>query len=484
MRRILAMAGGAAAVSAIGWLMHRTFRPDAAAADPAALIPPGLRESAIGVGLLLLGAWFIGRLLQALHLPKITGFLLFGVAIGPSALEIITADQLEYLALVNGLAISLIALLAGGEIDLGFIRPMLRKIAAILSVQAVCVMTAVTLAGLVVLQRIGGDAAPTGMHLVLLAMAIGVVGTACSPAVVIAMVTDMERRSRFAQTVLAMVVCMDMLLVVLFTVVLAGAQAAGASAGAAAEAADHALRAAAGLTHTIMNAASTTDQAPAAAVSPWLIADLAKHLVGSILLGAVIGVAMSWYTHARRPNLAILLPLLCFAIAIICEHLHLETLLTSLTAGILMRNVWPRETTPVFETLERLCLPVYCIFFAVAGAKVNLDVLAHNWHWALLLAGVRAASMIGSVSAGARVAKLDPNDRRWLWTAFISQAGVALAFAQILSRASAGTPYGPALYDLLVAMIAINELVGPIVFKLGLSKTMDDIGPGPAQESG
>ncbi|HEY8091674.1 MAG TPA: sodium:proton exchanger, partial [Polyangiaceae bacterium] len=78
------------------------------------------------IGLLLLAGTITGELLELVGLPHITGYLLAGVVVGPHILDIVDEHTVEALAPVNTLALSLIALAGGAELDLGEVRKAIR----------------------------------------------------------------------------------------------------------------------------------------------------------------------------------------------------------------------------------------------------------------------------------------------------------------------------------------------------------------------
>jgi hypothetical protein len=82
---------------------------------------------------------------------------------------------------------------------------------------------------------------------------------------------------------------------------------------------------------------------------------------------------------------------------------------------------------------------------------------------ALRIAGVRLGTMIGLRQAG-----LAQHPTNMLWMGLISQAGVTLGLTVIVASEFAG--WGVRIQTLMVALIAIHEVVGPILFRAALAR--------------
>src|SRR5690606_9847734 len=67
-------------------------------------------------------------LLERLRLPKVTGYLLFGLVCGPYLLNFITRPMARELQVFNGLAVALIAFIAGLEINVSRLAPRLASL--------------------------------------------------------------------------------------------------------------------------------------------------------------------------------------------------------------------------------------------------------------------------------------------------------------------------------------------------------------------
>ena len=61
-----------------------------------AMIDRSLIAAGTAFGLLLLCAWLAGRIAKQCGLPMVTGFLLIGIALGPTALGVITQAQQDH----------------------------------------------------------------------------------------------------------------------------------------------------------------------------------------------------------------------------------------------------------------------------------------------------------------------------------------------------------------------------------------------------
>jgi Kef-type K+ transport system membrane component KefB len=423
--------------------------------------PSGVQGAAGATGLLLLGSWLFGLLVARISLPKISGYLVFGAIVGPSALAIVTSEQLGQLRLINDLAISLIALTAGGEIRLRLVKKSLKIISLVTLIQVALIFSSVTALVYFGFELLGLEAIGDNRARLAIAALVGTIASASSPAAAIAVISEMRAHGRMAQLSLSAAVSKDMLVVAMFAIVIA--LAAPSLRAVSADAPDASPAAAQVETDA---AGDETTQAGAAE----LTATIVRELGGSALVGALIGAGLAWMVRALRANLPVFVVLACFGISVLSEAAHLDALIVALVAGLMMENLFKSRTGEIFDTLEELSLPVYCMFFAVAGAKIDLAVLASLWPAALAIVVLRGGMIWGGTLAGARLAGEGGPVATWLWTAFVSQAGVSLALASLVATSFEEVDAVAQVYSLLLAAIAIHELVGPVLMKIGLAR--------------
>ncbi|HEY6879257.1 MAG TPA: sodium:proton exchanger, partial [Polyangiales bacterium] len=132
----------------------------------------------------------------------------------------------------------------------------------------------------------------------------------------------------------------------------------------------------------------------------------------------------------------------------------------------------------LLHTIEQTGSVVFIVFFATAGAHLDIPLLTQLWPIALSLCAGRFVATWIAHRIGAAWAGDDPFLVRWGWASLISQAGLTLGLSAVLARAFPAV--GEGLRSLVVATVAINEVVGPIFFKLGLERGHEVRGGEPA----
>lgn len=385
-------------------------------------------------GYLLLTGFFAGLLFKRIRLPKLTGYLATGIIVGPPVLGLVSQPSLDTLKLVSGVATALIALTAGTELQLRALKPLLRSILWITLV-AVCGTTVL----LTITVFFARPLLPFVAQLPILQAAavsllLGVVMTAQSPAVVVALRTEMNAEGPLTSTVLGVVVIADLVVIVMFAIASTLAKAAfGTGAGVVAT-----LR-----------------------VLTW-------ELLGSMAAGVLIGLMLWFYLKKVRASSGLFILLTCCVIAEVGRRLDFDPLLLALAAGTFIRNV-TSVGDKLHDAIESSALPIYVVFFAVAGATIHLKELPLIFAPALLFIVVRAAGFLWGAQLGARIAQAPEVVRRYAGFGLLPQAGLALALALLFSRTF--PELGSAASALLLGIVALNEILAPAIYRFALVRS-------------
>ncbi len=156
-------------------------------------------HSIMVLGFLLIAAYCIGYLGEKLSLPRITGYIIAGLVLGPHCFGLIDQYAIADLDFLNSLALAFIAFCAGGELQLESIRKRIKSISLILVGNTLVILIGVT--GMVLaaapLVPFMKDQ-PFGVRLAMAAI-IGVISTARSPSSVIAVISETRARGPFSR---------------------------------------------------------------------------------------------------------------------------------------------------------------------------------------------------------------------------------------------------------------------------------------------
>ena len=392
-----------------------------------------LRPTALALGLALIAASISGELLERLHLPRVTGYLLFGMICGPYLANIITRPMARELQLINGLAVVLIAFIAGLEMNVRRLRPRLRAMIELGGIAILVMYIGLFTVFWLVWPWLGIAPDLTGLQRIGVVALLTTVVASFSPTVTIALVAESRASGPLTELTLAVVILADLLLILFFTLVM------------------QFVRTAFGGPQEI-----------------GLFVSLSWEIFGSFAFGASIGAVFAFYLRHVGREVPVALLGLCAIIAGAGARLHVEPLLVALAAGLVVENVAPPRGDMLKEAVERGALPVLVIFFVAAGASLQLDALATIGGIALAVSGVRMAFIWLSVRIGVRYARIDPKIGGLVWMGLVSQAGVTLGLTLIV--AGEFPTWGATIQTLVVSLIALHQLVGPVLFRAALGR--------------
>jgi Kef-type K+ transport system membrane component KefB len=397
--------------------------------------PPIAGVVALALGFALIAAVLVAELTERIGLPRVTGYLLLGLVCGPYVANLITRDMARELGIFNGLAVALIAFVAGLEMNLERLRSALRELIA-LSVTTLGLMYVLLLPALwAAWPWLGIAPEASGVARLALAIVLTVVVISFSPTVTIAVLTENRARGPLSDVILTTVILADLVLILSFTL-------------------------------AMQFAAWATGHATSHDVG------IAVHLLwevpGSLAFGAALGAGFALYLRFVGREVTLGLLALCVLLSAGGAYLRFEPLLAALAAGLVVENIAPPRGDVLRLAVEKGALPVLVIFFAAAGASLHLDALGQLGLLAVAISAFRIFSIRTATAVGARVSGLRADHRDLVWMGLVSQAGVTLGLAVIVADQYPG--WGTALQTLVVSMIAIHEVIGPVLLRAALAR--------------
>ncbi len=399
----------------------------------------------LSFGFLILSAYLLAALLKRFELPQITGYILAGMLLGPSILGFLSTEALEDLKLIDDLALAFIAFAAGAELRLGSLRKRRRSIAYGTACSLIIVFMGVVSAVLAFRSVFPLTAGLSFVQAFAVASILGVIAVARSPSSAIAIISETRSRGPFTDTVLGVTVVADVLTIFLFAVALSFMEATLLRGGA---------------------------------FDYRFFLGVGSEVLLSVIIGVVVGKGVVLYLQKVKVELIVFILGTAFLVTKASHwfaHLldnqfdirfHLEPMLICLTAGFFIQN--RSKTGPTFlKVIERSSLPIFAVFFALSGAALELGALKTTWHFAVGLVFLRGALIWGSAKVGGHLAGDSVRFNKAYGFAFLTQAGVSLGLAKVI--ADRFGDLGTDLATLIIAAIAINQVVGPVAMKQALS---------------
>ncbi len=384
------------------------------------------------IGIAIICGFIVGKFSNALRFPGVVGYLIAGLILGPSFLNIIDTKYLDKLGIFSDVALGLIAFIIGSEMHLNALRKMGKGIITIIFSESF---------GAFLLVFIG---VYLFTHKLYLALIFGAMAPASAPAGTVVVLQEYNAKGPLTKALYTVVGLDDGLAIMIYAVAAALAK---------------------------LSITKTGDSFLCILKGPFV------EILGSVLLGGLLGVILGYFTakiRSKKEMLAISLAtiLVCSGLS---AHLGLSLILSNLSLGMLFTNTYLFTNRKVVESINFISLPIYIIFFVIAGAHLQIGLLPAMGVLGLIYMVGRSIGLIGGSFLGATVSKALPVIRKYLGFGILSQAGVAIGLAIMVTREFSG--FGQAGKNL--AFLAINtiaattivfEIIGPITTKIAISK--------------
>ncbi|MCA9708867.1 MAG: cation:proton antiporter, partial [Myxococcales bacterium] len=388
------------------------------------------------IGFVVLAAFALAELGARLSLPKVTGYILSGVVLGPYVIAILSHPVVEELKMFKELALGLIATTAGLELDLRALRRLARTLGATIGVKLVTGFVLVGGALFAYELATGTLGLPDTTTTIALALVFGALSLGTSPAIALAVQSETGAKGRLMEIVMGAAVVKDVFVVMALAIAVA-------------------------LSKALLGGGE-------------LGGDVLVHLGEEVGLSVLAGLVLGWILHAYLKWVKTEMLLFVAAMVLVTAeavsqlkgvNVHLEFLLVFIVAGTWVRNFSPYEHD-LLDPLQTISLPVFIVFFTNAGASIDLAATWALLPLALVLCTARAVGFFVAGRVGGAAGGEPDTVRRLAWLGYLPQAGVTLglvglAGAQLSDQSETINALG-------MAVVAVNLLVGPITLRMAL----------------
>ncbi|MDX1828223.1 MAG: cation:proton antiporter [Lutibacter sp.] len=400
----------------------------------------------IGFLIVAIAANEIAKIFQKKRFPLITGLIITGIIAGSSFLNFIPPKALKELNFLNEIALSIIAFSAGSELYLKELRSRLNSIKWMTISQLFITFILSSFVIYFVADLIPFMADMPTTHKIAVAILFATIFVARSPSSAIAVIDELRANGPFTKTVMGVTVIKDVLVIILFAISISIAKA-------------------------FINDEPT---------NLLFFIVLFIELIASIGLGLAFGklLALPFLTKADKQLKGIAIILIGYGIYLfshlitleVHQLLHiefaLEPLLICIIASFSLTN-YSKHRIEFSKTLKEISPLIYIIFFTLTGASLSVHTLINVFSIAIGFFFLRLFTMFISGAAGVYLAKDPKKFALVAWMPYLTQAGVALGLATIISQEF--PIWGHEFETIVIAVIVMNQLIGPPLFKWSLN---------------
>ena len=390
----------------------------------------------LAIGVMITVGLLGGVLSNKVKFPRVTGYILIGILLSPSALNLVPRATMDKLDIVTYVALGIIAYLIGASLRLESIRKLGRTIAWITPSESLVAWLVVALAVAFLASPILAVPGATFMHNYFpMALVLGAIACATAPAVTMAVIREFKARGPLTTTLLAVVAIDDAVAVIAFAIAVGIAQPMMSGGG----------------------------------ISLYqMLAVPSLEIFKSIGIGVAFGFALIYLARLMKTRALLLavvvgIIMLCTGVA---NSLGLSLIMANMAIGFIVTNrVEGGEPVLAVESIEDI---IFAVFFVLAGMHFDASVMSTAGVLAAIVFGVRFAGKNLGVRIGARISHAPYVVGKYLGFALAPQAGVALGLA--LLAKSMFPVLGSMMFNVVLASVIINEVVAPPLTKYAIFK--------------
>ncbi len=379
----------------------------------------------LGISLVLLFGVLSGKVAEKIKTPAITAYLVLGILIGPYVAGFVSLSVIKSSGTISNFALSLIAFSIGQNFSLQIFKQIGKQVLWISILAASGAWLFVVLGTLMI-----------GLPLYV-ALIFGAVATATAPAALIMVIRQYKAKGKFTDILMGVVAIDDAWGLIVFSVCLAFAKKIHF--------------------HQVTSLMQ-------------VIGSAMFEIALSLFMGSIIGwmfCTFAYHIRSKRDLLIYTIGTIFFT-AGLALHFHLSVLLSCMILSTVIVNI-DKESFRFFEVLQEIDWPIYLIFFVLAGANLEIDVLKHVGLIGVVYLVARVMGKCIGTYFGAIFSHAGTDVKKYMGIAQMPQAGVALGMA-LISK-SVFPELGSIIFTTIAATTIIYEIIGPFFVKVALFKT-------------
>ena len=377
------------------------------------------------LAIILIFGLLMGKVVSYLKLPRVTGYLIAGVLIGPFVLKLVPHEAIESLTIISEAALGFIAYNIGSSLNYNKLKNIGKGVIIIALFEALMATFVVTLA----MKFIFGQTWE-------FSLAIGAIASATAPAATIMVLKQYRAKGPLVDTLIPVVAIDDAIAVIAFGISIAVAQ-------------------------IISNGSD--------GVSIMAFLEPFIEIFLSVLLGCAVGFALTYLNKLskQKENAMNLVIAAIFLVIGLADLLNLSNLLACMALGATVSNL-VLSKSKLLSAIDNITSPIFIMFFTISGLELDLSVLLTVGVIGIGYVVFRVIGKVLGAYIGAQIANSELVVKKYLGLTLVPQAGVAIGLTMIVQEALPSC--GASIRAIILAGTVIYELIGPLCTKIAIFK--------------
>ncbi|GAB6098340.1 cation:proton antiporter [Halanaerocella petrolearia] len=390
------------------------------------------------IGALVVVSFLMISITKKLKIPSIVGYIFIGILFSSSLIQdlpFLTAIQKEWysylidsFSYVTVLAVSFISFTIGSELSISVLKKLELEFALIVLLESLGAFSLVTISMLLLGEPL------------FIALILGAIASATAPAATVLVIKEYKPKGELAATLLVVLAIDEALALIIFS---------------------------------FAEPIALTLVSPTASLSIFntFFIPLGK-IIGAVILGLNIGyfsqklMGVHYYNKTRK---VLLLLATVFGVSATALALNFSPLIANLSVGFAYRN-FSKKHLGIAEHMDTLTIPLYAIFFILAGTHIRFDNITSSSFLmvALVYAIARIIGKVGGASLGAWLSEAPKKVTKYIGVGLLPQIGVAIDLtykvqSDFIHFSVNNEKVGVLIFNILLFTTAITEIVGPLL---------------------
>lgn len=378
----------------------------------------------ISFALILISGFFITRFTKKMRLPKVSGYILAGILIGPSGLHFIHHRFIVNLDVISIIALSFIAFDMGRYFKRGEDKKEIRNIIFITLCESLLAGLLVTVVMLFVFKM-----------KVAFSCLLGAIATATAPLSTIMTIKEYNGKGPFVDLLLKITAFDDVVCLFVFSIMV-----------------------------SIINAQESNFFNVVSLIRPIFLNAIV------LFLGYFTARFMELLITEKRSfdnRLILTIAFLCF-LSGICSYLKVSPLLACMVCGATYYN--KTNDKKLFDEMSAFSPPVMSSFFIISGMNMDLSIIAKAGIIGVAYFFIRVVGKYLGAFFSCKALSIEKKITNNMGLALMPQAGVAIGLA-FMGKIMLPKNDGLILFNIILASSVLYELLGPVTAKFALIRS-------------